>query len=107
MHMKVDYMRNGHLKPGSNLQIAKENQYVLAYDLFSNPTDTKRLNPFLVRFLDQHKELSEYIVADADYGSEENDRYITDFLHNLLIIYNRYYKEGQKKYESNPFSGEK
>ncbi len=33
MRMKDDYMRNSQLKPGYNLQIATENQYVLAYDL--------------------------------------------------------------------------
>ena len=52
MRMKDDYMRNGQLKPGYNLQIATEKQYVLAYDLFPNPTDTKTLNPFLDSFLE-------------------------------------------------------
>lgn len=51
MRMKDDYTRNGQLKPGYNLQIATENQYVLAYDMFPNPTDTKTLNPFLDSFL--------------------------------------------------------
>ncbi|AFM70469.1 putative transposase for IS1272 [Enterococcus hirae ATCC 9790] len=48
--MKDDYMRNGQLKPGYNLQIATENQYVLSYELFPNPTDTKTLNPFFRQF---------------------------------------------------------
>ena len=68
MRMKDDYMRNGQLKPGYHLQITTENQYVLSYELFPNPTDTKILKPFLDSFLDQHKELPEYIVADAGYG---------------------------------------
>ncbi len=40
MQMKDDYMRNGQLKPGYNLQITTENQYVLSYELFQNLTDT-------------------------------------------------------------------
>lgn len=40
-------MRNGQLKPGYNLQIATENQFVLHYDIYPNPTDTRTLLPFL------------------------------------------------------------
>lgn len=107
MRMKDDYMRNGQLKPGYNVQIATENQYVLAYDVFPNPTDTKTLNPFLDCFLEQHKALPEYIVADAGYGSEENYMYITDVLHKTpLITYGSYYKEGKKKFKDNRFNVE-
>lgn len=107
MRMKDDYMRNGQLKPGYNLQIATENQYILAYDLFPNPTDTKTLAPFLDSFLEQHKELPEYIVADAGYGSEQNYMYIYDVLHKTpLITYSTYYKESKKKNKENPFNVE-
>lgn len=37
MRMKEDHMRNGQLKPGYNLQIATENQFVLHYDVSSLP----------------------------------------------------------------------
>ncbi|MCM3457471.1 transposase, partial [Heyndrickxia oleronia] len=47
MRMKDDYMQNGQLKAGYNVQIATEGQYTLAYSLFSNPTDTRTLIPFL------------------------------------------------------------
>ncbi|MCV3096513.1 hypothetical protein OHC79_08950 [Enterococcus hirae] len=50
MRMKDDYMRNGQRKLGYHLQIATENQYVLSYELFPNPTDTKTLNPLLDSF---------------------------------------------------------
>ncbi|APW77162.1 transposase [Staphylococcus aureus] len=35
------------LKSGYNLQIATNSQFVLSYDLFQNPTDTRTLIPFL------------------------------------------------------------
>src|SRR5699024_4682824 len=47
MRVKDDYMRNGQLKAGYNVQLATEGQYALAYDVFPNPTDTRTLIPFL------------------------------------------------------------
>lgn len=34
LHMKEDAMRNGQTKPGYNVQIATENQYITHYDIF-------------------------------------------------------------------------
>lgn len=47
MRMKDDYMKNGQLKAGYNIQIGTEGQYTLGYSIFPNPTDTKTLIPFL------------------------------------------------------------
>ena len=68
MRMKEDHMKNGQLKAAYNLQIATENQFVLHYDVFSNPTDTKTLLPLLETYPHELKT----VVADAGYGSEEN-----------------------------------
>ncbi|BCN89190.1 hypothetical protein SASK131_08580 [Staphylococcus argenteus] len=65
-------MKNGQLKPGYNLQIATNSQFVLSYDLFQNPTDTRTLIPFLTMIQNTFGYLPEYIVADAGYGSEQN-----------------------------------
>src|SRR5699024_9739676 len=40
MRMKDDYMMNGQLKAGYNIQLATEGQYALAYEIFPNPTHT-------------------------------------------------------------------
>src|SRR5699024_5152937 len=72
MRMKEDYMRNGQLKAGYNLQVATENQYAIAYDLFPNPTDTRTFIPFLNNIEANYFTLPQYIVADAGYGSEQN-----------------------------------
>ena len=72
MRMKDDYMKNGQLKAGYNVQIATEGQYALAYDVFQNPTDTRTLIPFLDSIEENFFELPEHIVADAGYGSEQN-----------------------------------
>src|SRR5690625_740754 len=54
MRMKDDYMQNGQLKAGYNLQVATEGQYALAYDIFPNPTDTRTLIPFLNNIEDNY-----------------------------------------------------
>lgn len=43
MRMKEDHMLNGQLKPGYNIQVGTENNFVIGYDVFPNPTDTKRV----------------------------------------------------------------
>ncbi len=66
MRMKEDHMKNGQLKAGYNLQIATENQFVLHYDVFSNPTDARLSCPYLETYPHDVKT----VVADAGYGSE-------------------------------------
>jgi transposase len=76
MRMKEDHMLNGQLKPGYNVQISTNNQFIVNYSLHTNPTDTKTLIPHL----EQHKKLYGSMphvqVADAGYGSEENYAYL-------------------------------
>ncbi|WP_191560025.1 IS1182 family transposase [Metabacillus idriensis] len=102
MRMKDDYMQNGQLKAGYNVQIATEAQYTLAYCLFWNPTDTRTLIPFLDEMEQHYFELPKHIVADAGYGSEQNYH---DILSNrkreALITYNMYLKEQKKKHKQN------
>ena len=83
MRMKEDHMKNGQLKAAYNLQIATENQFVLHYDVFSNPTDTKTLLPLLETYLHELKT----VVADAGYGSEENLLRLDEKGVNHLTVY--------------------
>ncbi|MGG5325864.1 hypothetical protein IGJ83_003445 [Enterococcus pernyi] len=57
MRVKEDHMKNGQLKPAYNLQIATCNQFVLGYDVFQNPTDTKTLKPLLEKMKIAQKSL--------------------------------------------------
>lgn len=102
MRMKEDHMRNGQLKAGYNLQIATNNRYVLGYDLFANPTDTRTLQPFLETLQAQFLPLPPYIVADAGYGSESNYRFFEDELpqQTPLIPYSTMIKEQSKKWQT-------
>jgi transposase len=76
MRMKEDHMGNGQLKPAYNVQIGTENGFVVGYDLFANPGDTKTLKPHLRR---QQRRLGvkpKAVITDAGYGSEENYVYL-------------------------------
>lgn len=101
MRVKEDPMKNGQLKPAYNLQIATSNQFILNYDIFQNPTDTRTLIPFLNKMKLKEQE-PKIIVADAGYGSESNYRYIEDELsqHTALIPYGMMRKEQSKKWKS-------
>ena len=105
MRMKDDYMKNGQLKAGYNIQIATEGQYALAYSLFSNPTDTRTLIPFLDQIEQHYFELPKHIVADAGYGSEQNyDDILSNRKREALITYGMYLKEQKRKYKQNEFN---
>ena len=65
MHMKEDHMRNGQLKPGYNIQIGAESEYIVGVGPFSNRTDVNTLIPFLERIQCHTHRKFERIIADA------------------------------------------
>lgn len=78
MRMKEDHMGNGQLKPGYNLQISTENQFVTCFSVHSNPTDVKTLPSHLDGFAETCGKLPGTVVADAGYGSLENYEYFEE-----------------------------
>jgi len=90
MRMKEDYMKNGQLKPGYNLQISTSNQYILHYSLHHNPTDTQTLIPHLEGFEKAYNTLPEELTADAGYGSEENYLYLKQKGIDSYVKYNTF-----------------
>ena len=104
MHMKEDAMRNGQTKPGYNLQIATENQFITDFALYANRTDTLTLSSFLESFKSRYHRYAKTVVADSGYGSEEN--YLFMDIHNMeaYVKYNYFHKEQHPRYTPNPFS---
>lgn len=78
MHMKEDHMRNGQLKPGYNVQIAVNSEYITGVAAFQNRTDSGTLRPFLRRLEQRHGERYRDIVADAGYESLDNYLYLEE-----------------------------
>ena len=103
MRMKEDAMNNGQTKPGYNLQVSAENQFITDFALFPNPTDTLTLIPFFNSFLDRYGHLPSVAVADSGYGSEENYRFMDEAGMEAYVKYNRFHLEQRPRYKPNPF----
>ena len=103
MRMKEDHMKNGQLKPGYNVQMATENQFILFYSIHQNPTDTRCLIPHLDKLQSSSLPMPKTVVADAGYGSEENYLYLMgdekEPLAEFLIPYSTYLTEQSRKYK--------
>ena len=76
MHMKEDYMRNGQLKPGYNIQAAVESEYIVGIDVSAERSDTRTLIPFLEKLEANYGRRFDNLIADAGYESEENYDYL-------------------------------
>ena len=106
MRMKEDAMRNGQTKPGYNLQIATENQFIIDYSLFPNPTDTLTMIPFLKSFADRYGRLAHTVVADSGYGSEENYHFMSENGMEAYVKYNYFHMEQRPRFKPDPFKAE-
>lgn len=76
MRMKEDHMLNGQLKPGYNVQIAVNSEYITGVAAYANRNDNGTLIPFLKKLKHGHGQQYERIVADAGYESQENYLYL-------------------------------
>ncbi|WP_230322196.1 IS1182 family transposase [Alistipes onderdonkii] len=103
MRMKEDAMLNGQLKPGYNVQIATENQFITNYGIFQRPTDTGTLIDFLESFHKKYGLHSREIVADAGYGSQQNYEYMFEKGMIPYVKYNYFHKEQTRAFRNNPF----
>lgn len=106
MHMKEDAMNNGQTKPGYNLQVATENQFITDFALFPNPTDTLTLIPFFNSFLKRYNRFPGIGVADTGYGSEENYWFMEKNQIQAFVKYNFFHKKQRPRYTPNPFHPE-
>jgi transposase len=103
MHMKEDYMRNGQLKAGYNVQIGVSDEYILHLDIFQDRSDYQTFIPFLKGYHQRVGIYPKYPVADAGYGGLKNYRYLKDNKMKLYQKYTMYSKEtNDKKYASDP-----
>lgn len=78
MRMKEDHMKNGQLKPGYNVQIAVEGEYIIGLDVSSERSDMLTLIPFLKKLEKPNIFNFKRIIADSGYESEENYRYLSE-----------------------------
>ncbi|MGG0816224.1 IS1182 family transposase [Paenibacillus alvei] len=99
MRMKEDHMKNGQLKPGYNVQIGTEDQFIVGYSLHQRPTDTRCMKPHLQKVKSALGKLPGTVIADAGYGSEENYAYLEQENVEAIVKYSTYHKEKSKKWQ--------
>lgn len=76
MHMKDDHMRNAQLKPGYNVQIGADGEYIVAADVFQDRNDVWTLVPFLKHMEGHLCFRYPSVTADSGYESEEAYDYL-------------------------------
>ena len=103
MRMKEDAMNNGQTKPGYNVQISTENQYITNYGIYWRPTDTGTLIDYLESFNYRYGRQSTEIVADSGYGSEQNYEYMFGSGMIPYVKYNMFHAEMKQARRNNPF----
>ena len=99
MRMKEDHMRNGQLKPGYNVQLAVNSEYITGIEAFSDRSDVKTLKPFLQRLEEFHHTRYEEVVADAGYESLENYLYLDSTDQVCFIKPTNYDQKKSKKFQ--------
>ena len=100
MHMKEDHMKNGQLKPGYNVQIGVEGEYIVGVDISSERSDQLTFIPFLEKLEKNLGQKYEAIVADSGYESEENYTYLENNNQMAFIKPQTYEKSKTKKFKN-------
>lgn len=101
MHMKEDHMRNAQLKPGYNVQLAVEGEYITGLDVSSERSDQLTLIPLLERMDEKLGQTYEDVTADAGYESEENYTYFEKKEQDCYIKPQNYERSKTRKFKNN------
>jgi len=76
MRMKDDHMRNGQLKPGYNIQICVNSEFITGIGVYADRTDVKTFEFFMNTLIEKHGQCYEVVSADAGYESLANYRFL-------------------------------
>jgi len=101
--MKEDHMRNSQLKPGYNVQIGVEGEYVVGLDISSERNDQLTLIPFLEKLQASYTQKYRNIVADAGYESEENYVYLAEQKYSAYVKPRDYEQIKTSRYRKDPY----
>jgi transposase len=98
MRMKEDHMRNGQLKPGYNVQMGTEDQFITGFTLHQRAGDPGCLISHL-QHLEEYGVNPEIIIADSGYGSEENYDFLEKEGRTAYIKFNTFDQEQKRSWK--------
>jgi transposase len=101
MHMKDDHMRNAQLKPGYNVQIGVEGEYITGVSVSSERSDQLTLIPLLEDMESYLGKQYGDVTLDAGYESEENYTYFGKKGQRAYIKPQNYERSKTRKFKSN------
>jgi transposase len=101
MRMKDDHMHNAQLKPGYNLQIGVEGEYITGVHVCAERNDQLALIPLLETMEQNTGKVYEDVTADAGYESEENYTYFEGKSTECYIKPQNYERSKTRKYKGN------
>jgi len=101
MRMKDDHMRNAQLKPGYNVQLAVEGEYIVGLDISNERSDQLTLIPLIKNMENHIGERYEDVTLDAGYESEENYTFFENRQQACFIKPQNYEKSKTRKFKSN------
>ena len=96
MRMKGDSMRVPMLKPGYNVHIGTENQFIVGFSVHQNPSDTVGFIPHLEQVEKNLGVIPGKVIADAGFGSEENYVYLESKNIEAFVKYSSFDREQGK-----------
>ena len=100
MRMKDDHMRNSQLKPGYNVQLAVEGEYIVGADISSERSDQLALIP-LIKQIERNLGIRYGdVTADAGYESEENYTYFEGKKQACYIKPQNYERSKTRKFKN-------
>ena len=114
IRQKSNGFGNKELKPGYNIQLGTEDQFIVCYSVHQNASDSPLMIPHLEKLKSiltgilpsSDRKLPHNVITDAGYGSEENYQYLESQAINSYLKYNMFDLERTKKYKDNKFRTE-
>ena len=103
MRMKEDHMKNGQLKPGYNLQLGVEGEYIVGASISAERSDELALTGLLERMDTALGRRHKALTADAGYESEENYKMLEERGQTAYIKPQNYERSKTRRYRNNAY----
>ena len=103
MRMKDDHMQNGQLKPGYNVQLGIEAEYIVGVDVTSDLNDTHALLPLVERMEEKGGIKHQDVTTDSGYETEETYSGMAEREQTAYIKPQNYEKSKKRSFRQNTY----
>ena len=103
MRMKDDHMQNGQLKPGYNVQLGIEAEYIVGVDVTSDLNDTHALLPLVERMEEKGGIKHQDVTTDSGYETEETYTGMAEREQTAYIKPQNYEKSKKRSFRQNAY----